>query len=71
MCSVGAQQAAVLSRPVARHGSLGVTPERTVGVEVFLGLLLKIFKKQKHKFIRKINVLSHCVKPHISEINHK
>lgn len=36
---VGAEQAAVLGRPVTRHGFLGVTPEGTVGVEVLLGLL--------------------------------
>ena len=36
---VGAQQAAVLRGPDAGHGSLGVAPERAVGVEVLLGLL--------------------------------
>lgn len=38
---VGAQQAAVLRRPVAAHCFLRVTPERTVGVEVLLRLLVK------------------------------
>lgn len=37
---VGAQQAAVLRRPVTGHGPLGVAPEWTVGVEVLLRLLL-------------------------------
>lgn len=41
MRPVGAQQAAVLRGPVTGHGSLGVAPERTVGVEVLLRLLLK------------------------------
>lgn len=36
---VGAQQPAILRRPVPRHGPLGITPERTVGVKAFLGLL--------------------------------
>lgn len=40
VCPVGAQQAAVLRRPVTDHGALGVTPERAVGVEVFLRLLM-------------------------------
>lgn len=41
VCPVGAEQAAVLRRPVTSHGSLGVTPEWTVGVEVLLRLLLE------------------------------
>lgn len=41
VCPVGSQQATVLRRPVARHRPLGVTPERAVGVEVFLRLLLE------------------------------
>lgn len=40
VCPVGAEQAAVLRRPVTSHGFLGVTPERTVGVEILLRLLL-------------------------------
>lgn len=46
---VGAQQAAVLRGPVTGHGSLGVAPERTVGVEVLLGLLLKEEKTINHE----------------------
>lgn len=46
---VGAQQAAVLRGPVTGHGSLGVAPERTVGVEVLLGLLLKEAKTINHE----------------------
>lgn len=41
VCPVGSYQAAVLRRPVASHGSLGVTPKGTVGVEVLLRLLLE------------------------------
>lgn len=39
---VGDQQTAVLGGPVTRHGSLRVTPEGAVGVEVFLGLLVEM-----------------------------
>lgn len=46
VCPVGAQQAAVLRGPVTGHGSLGVAPERTVGVEVLLRLL---FEGEKNK----------------------
>lgn len=45
---VGAQQAAVLRRPVTGHGSLGVAPERTVGVEVLLRLLFEGKKIMKY-----------------------
>lgn len=36
---IGAQQTAVLRGPVARHGFLGVAPERAIGVEVLLRVL--------------------------------
>lgn len=46
---VGAEQAAVLHRPVTSHGSLGVAPERAVGVEVLLRLLSESKRTQSHK----------------------
>lgn len=52
---VGAQQAAVLRGPVAGHGSLGVAPERTVGVEVLLRLLFEREKILKYT-TRQMNV---------------
>lgn len=39
---VSAQQTAVLRGPVAGHCFLGVAPERTVGVEILLRLLLGV-----------------------------
>lgn len=47
MRPVGAQQAAVLCGPVARHGFLGVAPERAVGVEVLLRVLRDARNKQE------------------------
>lgn len=38
---VGAEQAAVLRGPEARHASLGVAPKWAIGVEVFFRLLLR------------------------------
>lgn len=49
MCPVGAEQPAVLCRPVPSHGFLGVTPERAVGVEVLLGLLSKSNQKEENQ----------------------
>lgn len=37
--AVGGQEAAVLRGPEARHGALGVAPERAVGIEVLLRVL--------------------------------
>jgi len=39
VCAVGGQQTTVLGRPDSHHGTLGVAPERTVGIEVLLRML--------------------------------
>lgn len=39
VCTIGGQQTTVLCGPESHHGAFGITPEGTVGIEIFFRML--------------------------------